>query len=43
MQKIEYKLFEKDIGVCIFKLPNLSTSKGFYLDDWKDMIWEGGI
>jgi len=21
----------------------MSTSKGHYLDDWKEMIWEGGI
>jgi hypothetical protein len=25
--------------VTIFKIPPLSSSKGFYLDDWKEMIW----
>ena len=29
--------------VTIFKIPLLSSSKGFYLDDWKEMIWEGGV
>lgn len=24
-------------------MPPLSTTKGYYLDDWKDMIWEGGV
>jgi hypothetical protein len=24
-------------------MPPLSQSKGFYLDDWKEMIWEGGV
>jgi hypothetical protein len=25
--------------VTIFKIPPLSSSNGFYLDDWKEMIW----
>lgn len=29
--------------VTIFKTPPVSTTKGFYLDDWKEMIWEGGV
>lgn len=29
--------------VTIFKIPPLSSSKGFYLDDWKEMIWQGGV
>ncbi|EGR32988.1 hypothetical protein IMG5_064430 [Ichthyophthirius multifiliis] len=29
--------------VCIYELPPLSTSKGYYLDQWKKMIWEGGL
>lgn len=24
-------------------MPALSQSKGYYLDDWKEMIWEGGV
>lgn len=40
---IEYTLLVKEERVCMFTLPPLSTSKGYYLDDWKDMIWEGGI
>ncbi|KAM3130107.1 Adaptin ear-binding coat-associated protein 1 [Paramecium bursaria] len=42
MSSIEYVLFLKTQQVCLFKLPPLSTSKGYYLDDWKEMFWEGG-
>lgn len=40
-QDIEYILFTVPQRVCIFKIPPLSTSKGYYLDDWKEMMWEG--
>ena len=29
--------------VTIFKIPPLSTTKDYHLDDWKEMIWEGGV
>jgi len=25
----------------MYNLPPVSTSKGHYLDNWKEMIWEG--
>ena len=36
----EYTILQKN-RVCVFKLPPLSTSKGHYLDQWKEMLWEG--
>lgn len=39
----ELTLCHKTERVTIFKIPPLSTTKGHYLDDWKDMIWEGGV
>ncbi|CAD8148815.1 unnamed protein product [Paramecium pentaurelia] len=40
---IEYVLLVKQQQVCLFKIPPVSSSKGYYLDDWKEMFWEGGI
>ncbi|CAK90764.1 unnamed protein product (macronuclear) [Paramecium tetraurelia] len=40
---IEYVLLVKQQQVCLFKIPPVSTIKGHYLDDWKEMFWEGGI
>ncbi len=39
----ELVLCNKTERVTIFKIPPLATSKGYYLDDWKEMIWEGGV
>mgnify|MGYP001004946376 CR=1 FL=1 len=43
MDDYEIVLCNKTERVCIFKLPPLSTSKGHYFDDWKEMLWEGGL
>jgi hypothetical protein len=43
MESPELVLCHKEERVTIFKIPPLSTSKGYYLDDWKEMIWEGGV
>ena len=40
---IEYTLLTKTQRICLFTLPPMSTSKGYYLDDWKEMIWEGNL
>jgi hypothetical protein len=41
MNNIEFVLLNKKEKVCLFKIPPLSTSKGHFLDDWKEMFWEG--
>jgi hypothetical protein len=28
-------------NVVAFRIPNTSFGKGYNLNDWKDMIWEG--
>jgi hypothetical protein len=43
MESPELVLCNKTERVTIFKIPPLATSKGYYLDDWKEMIWEGGV
>ena len=43
MESPELVLCNKTERVTIFKMPPISTTKGYYLDDWKDMIWEGGV
>ena len=43
MESIELTHCNKTERVTIFKIPALSQSKGYYLDDWKEMIWEGGV
>jgi hypothetical protein len=35
MESIELIHCHKKERVTIFKIPALSTSKGYYLDDWK--------
>ena len=40
---IEYTLLTKTQRICLFTLPPMSTSKGYYLDDWKEMIGEGNL
>ena len=39
----EYVVFYKEERTCIFKLPPTSTSKGYYLDDWKEMVFDGSL
>ena len=39
----EFVHLYKRSGVTMFHLPPMSTSKGYYLDDWKQMFWEGGV
>ena len=41
MSEFEFVMLYKKTQVCLFKIPPLSTSKGHYLDDWKEMFWEG--
>lgn len=43
MQDYEYTLLSKPEKVIMYNLPPVSTSKGHYLDNWKEMIWEGFI
>ena len=43
MESPELILCNKTERVTIFKLPALSTAKQYRLDDWTDMIWEGGV
>ena len=43
MDSPELTLCQKTERVTIFKMPPLSTTKDFHLDDWKEMIWEGGV
>lgn len=39
MESPELVLCVKTERVTIFKIPPLSTTKDYMLDDWKDMIW----
>ena len=39
MESPELVLCNKTERVTIFKIPPLATSKWYYLDDWKEMIW----
>merc|ERR1712137_1503138 len=36
----DLSLFQRD-RACLFKIPPLSVAKGHYLDQWKEMVWEG--
>lgn len=43
MDEAYERIILKRKNFCIFNMPTTSTSKGFYLDDWKEMIWEGKL
>lgn len=43
MQDYEITLLSKPEKVIMYNLPPVSTSKGHYLDNWKEMIWEGKL
>ena len=33
----------KEPRATIFRLPNVISTQGYYLDHWRDKIWEGQI
>lgn len=39
MELVEFKRQ----NVVVFRIPSTTYGKGYNLNDWKDMIWEGQI